>query len=303
MSGWSWKLGRIAGIDVHMRGTFLILLAWVLSVIISSAVASWTPAPAWFSSWRCSRSWCFTSSATHSPRGTTAFARATSRYLPIGGVARLERMPDDPKQEVLVAFAGPLVNVALAAVLFMLAPAATSPATMGEIQRLGGDFLGKLAWVTLASLVLLYGGYALVDGVFNVIAALSGRSEARPWWTMLLAGLVSIAAGLVTFLWPGLTAIALVYVVAAWAIARGVFEIAAAVRLRKVITSEWWLGLSGALSIILGALLMLVPGAGAVAMVLWIGSWAIIAGVVLVALGVRLRGLRHEAPARLRHAA
>jgi uncharacterized membrane protein HdeD (DUF308 family) len=166
---------------------------------------------------------------------------------------------------------------------------------------------GILAWVmpgvTLASLVLLYGSYALVDGVFNVIAALSGRSEARPWWTMLLAGLVSIAAGLVTFLWPGLTAIALVYVVAAWAIVRGVFEIAAAVRLRKVITSEWWLGLSGALSIILGALLMLVPGAGAVAMVLWIGSWAIIAGVVLVALGVRLRGLRHEAPARLRHAA
>jgi uncharacterized membrane protein HdeD (DUF308 family) len=166
---------------------------------------------------------------------------------------------------------------------------------------------GILAWVmpgvTLAALVLLYGSYALVDGVFNVIAAVSRRSGARPWWTMLLAGLVSIAAGLVTFFWPGLTAIALVYVIAAWAIVRGAFEIAAAVRLRKVITSEWWLALSGALSIVFGVLLILAPGAGAVAMVLWIGAWAVIAGVVLVALGVRLRGLRHEAPARLRHAA
>jgi uncharacterized membrane protein HdeD (DUF308 family) len=166
---------------------------------------------------------------------------------------------------------------------------------------------GILAWVmpvtTVAALVLLYGSYALVDGVFNVVAAISGRTGVRPWWTMLLAGLISIAAGLITFFWPGLTAIALVYVIAAWAILRGVFEIAAAIRLRTVITREWWLGLSGALSILFGALLMLAPGAGAVAMVLWIGSWAIIGGVVLVALGMRLRGLRHEARARLRHAA
>jgi uncharacterized membrane protein HdeD (DUF308 family) len=82
-----------------------------------------------------------------------------------------------------------------------------------------------------------------------------------------------------------------------------VFEIVAAVRLRKIITNEWWLGLSGALSLVFGALLMLAPGAGAVAMVLWIGTWAVVAGVVLVALGVRLRGLRHEAPTGLRRTA
>jgi uncharacterized membrane protein HdeD (DUF308 family) len=151
--------------------------------------------------------------------------------------------------------------------------------------------------------VLLYGSYALVDGVFNVVAAVVGRSGARPSRTMLLAGLVSIAAGLVTFFMPGLTAIALVYVIAAWAIVRGVFEIVLAVRLRKTITNEWWLGLSGALSLVFGALLMLAPGAGAVAMVLWIGTWAVIAGVVLIALGVRLRGLRHEAPAGVRRTA
>ena len=155
----------------------------------------------------------------------------------------------------------------------------------------------------LAALVLLYGSYALVDGVFNVVAAVIGRSGARPWWTMLLAGLGGIAAGLVTFFLPGLTTISLVYVIAAWAIVRGVFEIAAADRLRTVITGEWWLGVSGALSIVFGALLMVAPGAGAVAMVWWIGTWAVIAGIVLVALGVRLRRWRHEAPGRLRRAA
>ena len=166
---------------------------------------------------------------------------------------------------------------------------------------------GVNAWampvVTLAALVLLYGSYALVDGVFSVIAAVSGRSGARPSWTMLLAGLVSIAAGLVTFFMPGLTAIALVYVIAAWAIARGVFEIGAAVHLRKAITSEWWLGLSGALSIVFGVVLMAAPDAGAVAMVLWIGTWAVIAGIVLVAVGMRLRGLRRETPVPVHRAA
>jgi uncharacterized membrane protein HdeD (DUF308 family) len=148
--------------------------------------------------------------------------------------------------------------------------------------------------VTVAALVLLYGSYALIDGIFNVVAAVSGRSGARPWWALLLAGLVSIAAGLVTFFMPGLTALALVYVIAAWAIVRGVLEIAAAIRLRRVITNEWWLGLSGGLSVVFGALLMMAPGAGALALVLWIAAYAVIVGVFLVAFGVRLRGWRAE---------
>jgi uncharacterized membrane protein HdeD (DUF308 family) len=148
--------------------------------------------------------------------------------------------------------------------------------------------------VTLAALILLFGAYALVDGIFNVIAAVSGRSGARRWWALLLAGLVSIAAGIVTFSMPGLTALALVYVIGAWAIARGVFEIVAAVRLRKVIRNEWWLGLSGALSIVFGALMMLAPGAGALALVFWIGAYAVVFGALLVAFGVRLRGWRAE---------
>jgi uncharacterized membrane protein HdeD (DUF308 family) len=158
--------------------------------------------------------------------------------------------------------------------------------------------------VTAAALIFVFGAYALADGLFNIIAAVTGRSGARSWWALLLAGLVSIGAGLVAVFMPGLTALALIYVIAAWALVRGVFEIAVAIRLRNVITHEWWLGLSGALSIVFGVLLMLAPGAGAVALVLWIGAYAVIFGVLLVALGVRLRGWRAErGAAPIRHAA
>jgi len=167
------------------------------------------------------------------------------------------------------------------------------------VRGVAGIVFGILAFVmpvvTLAALVLLFGAYALVDGAFNVVAAASGRTGGRPWWALLVAGLVSIGAGLVTFFMPGLTALALAYLIAAWAIATGVLEIIAAVRLRKVIRNEWWLGLSGALGIVFGVLLMLAPGAGALAMVLWIGAYAFVYGVALVILGVRLRRRRDEA--------
>jgi short repeat uncharacterized protein DUF308 len=105
-----------------------------------------------------------------------------------------------------------------------------------------------------------------------VAAAVRGRSGARPWWALLIAGLVGIGAGLVGFFMPGLTALAPASVIAFWALASGVFEIIAAVRLRKVITNEWWLGLSGALAVVFGVVLMLAPGPGALAMVFWIGG-------------------------------
>ena len=155
-----------------------------------------------------------------------------------------------------------------------------------------GDGVG----LTLAVLVLMFGAYALVDGIFNVVAALRGRSGARPWWALLVAGLVGIGAGLVTFFMPGVTAMALAYVIGVWAVVIGVLEIIAAIRLRKVITNEWWLALSGALAIVFGGMLMLAPGAGALAMVLWIGAYAFVYGVFLLLLGLRLRGRRREGP-------
>ena len=166
------------------------------------------------------------------------------------------------------------------------------------LRGAAGILFGILAFVmpalTLAVLVLLFGAYALVDGIFNVVAALSRRTGARPWWALLLAGLVGIVAGLVAFFMPGLTALALAYVIGIWAVVIGTLEIASAIRLRKVITNEWWLGLSGALAIVFGVLLMLVPGAGALAMVLWIGAYAFIYGVFLVLLGLRLRRHRRQ---------
>lgn len=160
-----------------------------------------------------------------------------------------------------------------------------------------------LPGVTLAVLVLLFGGYALVDGVFNVIAAVRARGGDRPWWVLVLEGIVSIGAGIVTFVLPGLTAVVLLYVIAAWAIITGVLEIVAAIRLRKRITGEWWLGLSGALSIVFGVLLMIAPAAGALALVLWIGGYAVVFGALLIALAFRLRGWRGEERAAMPRAA
>jgi uncharacterized membrane protein HdeD (DUF308 family) len=176
------------------------------------------------------------------------------------------------------------------------------------LRGAAGIIFGILAFampaLTLAVLVLMFGAYALVDGIFNVVVAVSGRSGARPWWALLVAGLVGIGAGLVTFFRPGLTALALAYVIGVWAVIIGVLEIIAAIRLRRVITNEWWLGLSGALAIVFGGLLMLAPGAGALAMVLWIGAYTFVYGVFLVMLGLRLRGHHREEPgATVRRAA
>ncbi|MBM4443551.1 MAG: HdeD family acid-resistance protein [Candidatus Rokubacteria bacterium] len=148
--------------------------------------------------------------------------------------------------------------------------------------------------ISLAVLVLFFGGYALADGVLSLIAVFRRREGGRPWWALLAEGIVSIAAGLVTFFAPGLTAIALTYLIAAWAVVTGALAIGSAIRLRKEITGEVWLGLSGALSIVFGVLVMLAPAVGALAIVLWIGAYAIVFGTMLIALAFRLRGRREE---------
>ena len=117
--------------------------------------------------------------------------------------------------------------------------------------------------LTLAVLVLLYGGYAFVDGTFAVVAALAGRTYGSPWWAMLIRGLLGIAVGIMTFAWPGITELALLYIIAAWAVVTGGFEIAAAIRLRKEIQGEWLMALSGARSVLFGLAVMVYPGAGA----------------------------------------
>jgi len=156
--------------------------------------------------------------------------------------------------------------------------------------------------ITIAALILLFGAYALVEGIFNVIAAVRGHSGA-PRWFLLLEGVVSIAAGLVAFVWPGLTALVLLYVIAAWAIVTGVLEIAAAVRLHNRIRGEWWLVLGGILSVVAGVLMMWAPGAGALALVMWIGAYVLVLGVLHVGLAFRLRSGSVEAERTLSRAA
>lgn len=144
--------------------------------------------------------------------------------------------------------------------------------------------------LTLTSLVFLFGAYAILDGILGLISGFRRRETNDRWWLMLLEGLVSIAAGVVAFAYPDMTALVLVYVIGVWAIVTGVFEIIAAVRLRKEIDGEWLLGLSGLLSILFGVLLFVFPGAGALALVWMIAGYAIVFGILMIVLGFRLRG-------------
>ena len=148
--------------------------------------------------------------------------------------------------------------------------------------------------ITLMVLVWFFGAYALADGVFALLAVARQHETGRQRWALLLEGIVSIAAGAVAFLWTGITALALVYIVAAWAVVTGILELVAAIRLRDEIKGEVWLALSGVLSIVFGVLVALFPGAGALAMVLWIGAYAIVFGAMLVGFAFRLRGWRQE---------
>lgn len=143
-----------------------------------------------------------------------------------------------------------------------------------------------LPGLTLVTLVLLYGVYALVDGM----TALWVGGLARAWWFVLL-GMLGVIVGIITFISPGITAVALLYLIAAWAIIRGVFEIVTAIQLRKEISNEWLLIIAGILSVLFGLVLAANPAAGALAMVWVIGSYALIVGLMMIGLAFRLRGL------------
>jgi uncharacterized membrane protein HdeD (DUF308 family) len=156
------------------------------------------------------------------------------------------------------------------------------------------------AWpgITLWVLIVFFGAHALVDGVLALVAAVRGSASGVRWWGMLLEGILGIATGIIAFLMPGLTALVLLYLIAAWAIITGVFEIIAAIRLRKEIEGEWLLGLRGVLAILFGVILFANPGAGALAVLWLIGVFSIIFGVVELILAFRLRGHHQRRTAR-----
>ncbi len=146
--------------------------------------------------------------------------------------------------------------------------------------------------VSLLTLIFLYGIFALADGVVAIAAAIMGGAAAPRWW-LALVGLAGIAAGILTFVWPGITALVLLYFIAFWAIAIGVMEIIGAIRLRKEIEGEWLLGLTGLVTMLFGLFMLFQPAAGILAVIWMIGIWAIVMGVLQVALSFRLRSWKH----------
>jgi uncharacterized membrane protein HdeD (DUF308 family) len=151
---------------------------------------------------------------------------------------------------------------------------------------------GVLAFVwpgiTLISLVLLYGAFAFMDGILAIVAAVRGGLPAPRWWLALI-GIFGIAAGILTVLWPQITALVLLLFIAGWAIATGIMQIVGAIKLREEIDDEWLLIAGGVLSVVFGVLLVMWPGAGALAMILVIGSFAIMFGILEVLFALRLR--------------
>jgi uncharacterized membrane protein HdeD (DUF308 family) len=164
------------------------------------------------------------------------------------------------------------------------------------VRGVAAILLGVLAFAmpqaSMRALVLLWGAFAVVDGVFTlVLGALRGRAGLRwGWW--LFEGLVGVAAGVFTFVWPRITALVLVAVIATWAVLTGIAEIAAAIGLRRYIKGEWMLAASGVLSVVFGVLTLAYPRAGGLALVWLIGAYAIVFGLLLCALGFRLNRWR-----------
>lgn len=144
--------------------------------------------------------------------------------------------------------------------------------------------------LALEALILLFGAYALVDGVFAIVGVFGGTRMGTPRWLLFLEGVVSILAGLIAFFLPGLTAIALLYLIAAWAIITGIAEVATAIRLRQEIQGEWALILGGVLSVLFGLILAVLPAVGILSLIWLIGAYAVAFGVLLVIAGFRARG-------------
>jgi uncharacterized membrane protein HdeD (DUF308 family) len=162
-----------------------------------------------------------------------------------------------------------------------------------------------LVWpgITLFALVLLFGAYSLVDGVFTLVAALGWRDRGatdtggRIW--LFVQGVAGIIIGVLALVWPGITALVLLWLIGIWAIVIGVLEVVAAVRLRRELRREWLLGLSGAATALFGILLIAWPAAGALTLIALIGISAVVFGVALLAFAERLR--RQQRPATGSH--
>ena len=167
-------------------------------------------------------------------------------------------------------------------------------ALRGVIALLFGILALLWPGLTLLWLVTLFAVYALISGFVSIAGSVKNRASDREWWLILLLGLVSVGAGIIALISPGLTALVLVLVMGANALITGGLEIAVAIRLRKVVAGEWLLILAGLASVLFGIFVFLFPGAGALALVWLISAHAIATGILLLALAFRARGWGHH---------
>ncbi|HTH15301.1 MAG TPA: HdeD family acid-resistance protein [Magnetospirillum sp.] len=158
------------------------------------------------------------------------------------------------------------------------------------IRGLAGIAFGVIAFLapglSMAALVLVFGVYMLIDGIFDIVAGFRAARQHERWGLLLLEGVLDIAAGLIALFWPAITVVVLVFIVAAWALVSGVVSVVAAFRLDD---GRWLMGLAGVVSVALGLLLFLVPVTGAVVLTWWLGAYALVFGAALTGLAIRLR--------------
>ena len=161
------------------------------------------------------------------------------------------------------------------------------------LRGLVAVLFGVLAFMwpgaTLITLVWLFGAFALVNGILSLVLAAKTPKGYPKVGSLILGGLLGILAGLLAFVMPGITALGLLILIAAWAIVTGIMELVAAVRLRKIINNEWLLVLAGIASVVFGVILLFQPAAGALVLIWWIGAWALLSGILLMILAFRMR--------------
>jgi uncharacterized membrane protein HdeD (DUF308 family) len=160
------------------------------------------------------------------------------------------------------------------------------------LRGLAGVLFGLVALVlpfaTILALVLLFSAYMLVDGLFSIVAAVWAAQQGERWGLLTLQGLVSIATGIIAFVWPELTVVAFVLLLAAWAIVSGSLLVAVAAGVDGD-HGRWWVALAGIASLAFGALMVVAPMVGAVVLTWWLGAFALVLGVALLILAFRLR--------------
>jgi uncharacterized membrane protein HdeD (DUF308 family) len=165
------------------------------------------------------------------------------------------------------------------------------------LRGLAAICFGVLAFAwpskTLLVLLIFFAAYMLVDGVLALAAAVAGRGTTmmQTWW-LVMTGLLGIGAGVLTYFWPGVTALILIMFIGAWALVQGLFQIIGAIQLRKEIDDEWLLVASGAISMLFGIAVLVSPGAGALALVWVVAVYAVLFGGLMVAFSLRLRKYR-----------